>query len=218
MKEITLRTLTSLTLGTLFFWAYMYIAPFYFSLVLAGILLQVVLFEWRMLFDLKKPLFWILMPLYPILPFILLILINQQPAYHPLLLVLFVLVCSHDTGSYLFGSLLGKNKIAPTVSPGKTWEGFWGGYLVALGTLSLLLWIQKIQRPLWQLALLTLLVCALSLAGDLFESWLKRRARIKDTGDILPGHGGFLDRFDGILFAVFFFYLFRDYLSTLLAN
>ena len=49
----------------------------------------------------------------------------------------------------------------------------------------------------------------LSATGDLFESWLKRRARIKDTGDILPGHGGFLDRFDGILFAVFFFYFFR---------
>ncbi len=215
MKEITLRTLTSLTLGTLFFVSYLYIPPFYFSLVLIGILLQIIIFEWRTLFELNKPLFWLLMPFYPILPFILLILINQQPQYHPLLLLLFILVCSHDTGSYLSGKLFGKTKIAPTISPGKTWEGFWGGYLIAYAALSLLLWLENSNPPLWQSALFTLVICSLSLAGDLFESWLKRRAGVKDTGDILPGHGGFLDRFDGILFAVFFFYLFRDYISTI---
>ncbi|GMU19837.1 MAG: hypothetical protein AMXMBFR12_10280 [Candidatus Babeliales bacterium] len=61
----------------------------------------------------------------------------------------------------------------------------------------------------------TLLVCILSLIGDLFESWLKRRAGIKDSGTMLPGHGGFLDRFDGILFTVIFFYIFKDYLVKL---
>ncbi|CAN5157846.1 hypothetical protein BH09DEP1_BH09DEP1_0040 [soil metagenome] len=55
----------------------------------------------------------------------------------------------------------------------------------------------------------------LSLVGDLFESWLKRRAGIKDSGTMLPGHGGFLDRFDGILFTVIFFYIFKDYLVKL---
>jgi phosphatidate cytidylyltransferase len=98
------------------------------------------------------------------------------------------------------------------VSPGKTWEGFLGGYLFALCGLRLWLWEYNDQKPLWFLAIFTLLICITSLLGDLFESWLKRRANIKDSGNILPGHGGFLDRFDGILFTVFFFFLFRSWL------
>ncbi len=213
MKELFVRTITGLFLGSLLLLSLIYAPPFYFSLILLGILLQVIIFEWGMLFNQKKPTFWLLMPLYPILPFTLLILMNEQPLYHPLLLVLFVIVACHDTGSYIFGSLIGKNKIAPAISPGKTWEGFFGGYLTALAGFGVLLWAQNNALSLWFAAFFTLLVCVLSLAGDLFESWLKRRANIKDTGDILPGHGGFLDRFDGILFAVFFFYFMRDYLS-----
>jgi phosphatidate cytidylyltransferase len=215
MKDLRIRAITGLALGLLFFLAFLYLPPFYFSLVLIGILLQVMLFEWGTLFSSRKLLFWLLMPFYPVLPFALLILLNQHPLYHSLLLLLFVIVSSHDTGSYLAGSLFGKRKIAPSISPGKTWEGFLGGYLIALVAVYGVLWACSSLQPLSFMAPFALFVCLLSLMGDLFESWLKRRAGVKDAGDILPGHGGFLDRFDGILFAVFFFYLARTYLITI---
>jgi phosphatidate cytidylyltransferase len=156
------------------------------------------------------------MPLYPILPFILLIVMNHMPLYRHLLLPLFVIVSSLDTGSYIVGSAFGRHKIYPLISPSKTWEGFFGGYLIACISFSFLLWEQgRFTQPMWVVFLFTLAVSLLSLCGDLFESFLKRRARIKDSGSILPGHGGFLDRFDGILFAAVFFFLFRSYLARL---
>ena len=113
------------------------------------------------------------------------------------------------------GNIVGKHKIAPIISPGKTWEGALGGYIFACLGLSAVLYELKGKREVASILIFTLTVCALSLAGDLFESFLKRRARIKDTGGILPGHGGFLDRFDGIIFAVMFFYYFREYIQEL---
>ncbi len=101
------------------------------------------------------------------------------------------------------------------IIPFKTCEGVVGGYIFANISLTLLFWEQGISNPWWLVMLFSFIVCSLSLVGDLFESWLKRRARIKDSGTLLPGHGGFLDRFDGILFAVFFFYFLRDYLLNL---
>lgn len=210
MKKVILRTITGLVLGLLFWVSFIYLPNIYFSFILGAILLQIIIFEWRNFFDKKHPIFWTLMPLYPILPFALLIAMNHHHFYHELLFVLFVLVASHDTGSYIVGSLFGKHKIAPSVSPGKTWEGFFGGVLFASIGLTMLLWERGTLQPWWLIIGFTLIICTLALLGDLFESWLKRRAQIKDSGKILPGHGGFLDRFDGILFAVFFFYIFKD--------
>lgn len=211
MKNIIKRTLTSLFLGTAFWVLFLYLPPFYFSFILAALLVQIIIFEWTRLFKKTNPIFWLLMPLYPILPFSILIWMNNNPTYHPLLFPLFILVASHDTGSYIVGSLIGKTKICP-VSPGKTWEGFFGGYVFACIGLYLLLWEQKNIQPWWFIIGFSFIVCALALIGDFFESWLKRRAGVKDSGSVLPGHGGFLDRFDGILFAVFFFYMLKDYL------
>jgi phosphatidate cytidylyltransferase len=213
MKVVIKRVITAAALGILFWTAFIYLPAFVFSGILIAILLQIIFFEWKNLFDLHQLTFWLLMPIYPILPFALLIDMNHSD-YRYLLFVLFVIVFSHDTGSYIFGTLWGKHKIYPAISPGKTWEGFWGGYVTAVLGLRVLLWEQEISKPWWFIFAFTLAVCALSLAGDLFESWLKRRAQVKDSGQILPGHGGFLDRFDGIMFAVFFFYFFKDYLST----
>ena len=141
---------------------------------------------------------------------------NQNPKYHDLLLELFIIVASLDTGSYIVGNLIGKHKICPRISPKKSWEGFLGGYLLATFNLSILvIYEQGILLPWWQIMGFTLIICVLALCGDLFESWLKRRAGIKHSGNMLPGHGGFLDRFDGILFAVFFFYIFKDQLVKL---
>lgn len=207
------RVVTSFILGLGFWLSFIYLPPVYFSLILALILLRIILFEWVQFFNVHHWSFWLILPLYPILPFALLILMNQDPIYRGLLLELFIIVASLDTGSYMVGTLFGKHRIAPAVSQNKTWEGFAGGYLFALIGLSAFVWYeQQTMLPLWFLMGFTLIVCLLALAGDLFESWLKRMAGLKDSGDILPGHGGFLDRFDGIMFATFFFYAFKTYL------
>lgn len=216
MKVVIKRIVTSFVLGFLFWFSFIVLPPCLFSGVLITILLQIILFEWCNFFKTNQLAFWLLTPIYPVLPFILLIVMNHIPLYRPLLLPLFVIVSSLDSGSYIIGNLIGNHKICPQISPGKTWEGFFGGYLIACTSLTFLLWEQKIFRPIEYIMGFVLIVCVLALCGDLFESYLKRRARIKDSGTMLPGHGGFLDRFDGILFVAVFFFICRNYLIVFL--
>jgi phosphatidate cytidylyltransferase len=216
VKTVIKRTLTALVLGSLFWFAMIYLTPFQLSLILLAILALIICFEWKNFFPINKPSFWLIMPFYPILPFALLILLNHDPLYHRLLLVLFIIVSSHDTGSYIIGNLLGRHPILPSISPKKTWEGFWGGMVFAIIGLAFVLWEMGKMKSWLTISLFCLVTCTLSLMGDLFESFLKRRAHIKDSGNLLPGHGGFLDRFDGILFATFFFYLLRAQIAALL--
>ena len=204
------RVITSLVLGFLFWAIFIYLPPVYFSATLIGILCCIILFEWKRFFAITTPLFWLTLPIYPTLPFVLLIKMNNNPTVRPLLFILFILVFSFDTGSYIIGTLFGKRKIAPIISAKKTWEGLLGGYIFAVGGLWMILYEQHIIKSFSFIVLFTATVCTLSFFGDLFESWLKRRAHIKDSGTLLPGHGGFLDRFDGIMFTVFFFYFFRE--------
>lgn len=216
MTEFVQRLITSFILGALFWISFIYLPPIYFSLILLSILILIMIFEWRRFFAIYQFTYWVTLPFYPMLPFMLLIFMNQDPLYHDLLLELFIIVASLDTGSYIVGSLFGAHKICPRISPQKTWEGFIGGYILAVLSLCfLVLYEQGKLLPLWIIMGFTLIICILALCGDLFESWLKRRAGIKHSGTMLPGHGGFLDRFDGILFAVFFFYLFKDQLVQL---
>lgn len=217
MNQFIQRVSTSLVLGSAFWISFIMLPPIAFSAVLCGVLGMIVFFEWRRLFPITGLSYWLILPFYPILPFALLIYMNQHPLYHDLLLELFLIVASFDTGSYIVGNLIGFHKIAPTISAKKTWEGAAGGYLFATIGLSLLIWYEQGKMlPATTIAGLSFIICLLALLGDLFESWLKRRAHIKDASHLLPGHGGFLDRFDGIMFAVFFFYLFKDQLVQLL--
>jgi len=217
MVEFATRLVTALLLGAAFWITFAYLPPIIFSCLLLAILAVILLFEWPRFFSIKRPLFWLIIPLYPVFSFALLIYLNQHPLYRNLLLELFVLVASFDTGSYLFGKLFGKHKMVPAISPGKTWEGFAGGVLCATIALGALEWY-KLGRvlPVSTIFGLSLIVCSISFCGDLFESWLKRRAGIKHSGNTLPGHGGFLDRFDGIMFVAIFFYLLRTTLAQLL--
>lgn len=210
-KHLTKRTVTGLVLGALFWISFLYLPSWFFSIVIIAILVQIITFEWTKLFNPNDFLFWIMLPIYPILPFALIIWMNHS-CYRPLLFILFILVSAHDTGSYLIGTLFGKHYINPLISPGKTWEGFLGGYLFGIAGLWLALYELGDKKPIGFIFMFALIICITALLGDLFESWLKRRVNLKDSGDILPGHGGFLDRFDGIMFTVFFFYLLRDWL------
>jgi phosphatidate cytidylyltransferase len=108
-----------------------------------------------------------------------------------------------DTGAYFTGRLLGGEKLAPDISPSKTWSGALGG--LALGTLAgLLLWLVFVPAsPLWIGLLLALSLSIAGQLGDLTESAVKRRFRIKDSGDIIPGHGGLMDRLDSVTFPAF---------------
>jgi phosphatidate cytidylyltransferase len=137
-------------------------------------------------------------------------LYRHSPVY---LLSVMVLVWIADIGAYFSGKAFGKRKLAPSISPGKSWEGAIGGAIavLAIASLSIVLaagapWLQdtfayKLQARFgWALTLLALLVVvAASVIGDLFESQLKRRAAIKDSSNLLPGHGGVLDRVDALI-------------------
>lgn len=141
--------------------------------------------------------------------FVFLILIaNYNHKFTPLLLLgAFILVWVNDTGAYLVGKNFGKQKLFPSVSPKKTVEGFLGGLLFSCivsyfiakftGTLDSTNWL-----------ILSIIVSVFGTLGDLIESKFKRQANVKDSGVIMPGHGGLLDRLDSIIFATPFIYLF----------
>ncbi len=105
------------------------------------------------------------------------------------------LVWACDIGAYFAGRAIGGPKLMPSVSPNKTWAGFIGGVIAAT---IFGLALTSLKLPL-MLTLATPLLAALAQGGDLYESWLKRRAGVKDSGTILPGHGGVLDRMDGLV-------------------
>lgn len=115
----------------------------------------------------------------------------------PLVVLALLIVWLADIGAYFAGRAFGRRKLAPRVSPGKTWEGALGGMLITVLLISLLLWFMRVFEP--RLVPLLMLVVAVSIVGDLFESTLKRRAGVKDSGRLLPGHGGLLDRIDALL-------------------
>ncbi|MEO0442156.1 MAG: CDP-archaeol synthase [Pseudomonadota bacterium] len=114
-----------------------------------------------------------------------------------LILLMVVTVFVADTGAYFFGRAFGKRKLAATVSPGKSWEGFWGGVLCCLLLSVVVAAIVKFEH--WPAIVTTVVLTGLaSVLGDLVESMVKRHRGIKDSGQLLPGHGGIMDRLDSI--------------------
>lgn len=142
-------------------------------------------------------LFWLAIPLST---FLSLGWLRVNGAYHPLLpLSVLSLLWINDTFAYVSGSLTGRHQLTPKLSPGKTWEGFAGGIIFTLLAGWVSYKISDAYFPgIW--LLLALIVSSMGLWGDLFESRLKRRKAVKDSGNLLPGHGGILDRFDSLLF------------------
>lgn len=123
-----------------------------------------------------------------------------------LIIGIFVLIWVNDSFAYLVGSALGRTKLFPSVSPKKTWEGTIGGFVFSLGAAWIMAKYEFILNPTQWLILAAVIVLMGSL-GDLIESKLKRAAGVKDSGAILPGHGGMLDRLDSLIFAAPFAYL-----------
>lgn len=122
---------------------------------------------------------------------------------------MFVIIWGNDTLAYLVGSMIGKHKMFPNISPKKSWEGFIGGLLGALAVGVLLFYIYE-GSSLVNWLIYSVMISFFATFGDLFESIIKRKFDVKDSGTIIPGHGGMLDRFDSFLFAApaaYIFYL-----------
>lgn len=134
---------------------------------------------------------------YAVLPALALLWVRERDAHGlQLLLWIFLVTWSTDIGAYFVGRAVGRRKLAPSISPGKTVEGLVGG--MAAATLVGGAWV--IAMGLGQLLFVLAPIFALAAqGGDLFESWMKRRAGVKDSGTWLPGHGGVLDRLDGLV-------------------
>ena len=123
-------------------------------------------------------------------------------------------VWASDSAAYLVGRLVGRHRLAPTISPGKTWEGFVAGTAAAVFVAFVALYKQGLADS-WRSILLGFVIALTAAAGDLFESALKRDMGVKDSGSVLAGHGGMLDRIDALLFAgVASYYLFRAFGAT----
>ena len=129
---------------------------------------------------------------------------DGQVAFNTLLpLSVFVFLWLNDTGAYCVGSLLGRHKLFPRISPAKSWEGSIGGAIVVLAAAYAIgYYIDGLMLTPWQWLGLGLVVAVFGTWGDLVESLFKRTLGIKDSGSILPGHGGMLDRFDSSLLAI----------------
>lgn len=150
--------------------------------------------------------------IYVLLPFLLLISMHtglelQRVDGIPLALGMFLLIWTNDTIAYLSGRLFGKTKLIERISPNKTWEGTIGGIVMTL-VVGVTLGYFNFDFAFWIPAALIVAPCAI--IGDLFESTIKRNLGIKDSGNLLPGHGGILDRFDATLMAVPFFFLWNS--------
>jgi phosphatidate cytidylyltransferase len=135
---------------------------------------------------------------------------DNSPIYRfEIIYAILFLIWANDVGAYFAGKYLGKHKLFERISPKKTWEGSVGGLLTAiLFTYLLYSYIGIFSIPVW-IGLCIVTVIAGSL-GDLVESMIKRTLNVKDSGTLLPGHGGFLDRFDALIFAIPFIYLYLN--------
>lgn len=173
--------------------------------ILFGIILLLCLFE---MWKLRKGKTKVLAFAYVAIPLLLIQLFGmtdsdyrENPFDPTLILIMFILTWTFDTFAYLFGITFGKHKIIPSISPKKSWEGFVGGFVFTLIAAF-------ISHQIFnQLALRTLITISIVLPftatiGDFIESYYKREAGVKDSGDFIPGHGGMLDRMDAFLITI----------------
>ncbi|HLV14102.1 MAG TPA: phosphatidate cytidylyltransferase [Xanthomarina sp.] len=141
--------------------------------------------------------------------FVFLVLIaNYHHTFNPLVILgAFILVWTNDTCAYLVGKNFGKQKLFPSISPKKTVEGFLGGlFFACVASYFIATFTDTLNFNHW--LILSIIISVFGTLGDLIESKFKRQAGVKDSGVIMPGHGGLLDRFDSIIFAAPFIYLF----------
>ncbi len=152
--------------------------------------------------------------LYTSIPLASLISISSSPSFRIILLGTLFLIWVSDIGAYAVGKSIGKNKLMPSVSPGKSWEGFIGaGVISLLSSYLFYRYLGYFSLPQW--SVIAIIVWLFGSTGDLVESKMKRYIGVKDSGTILPGHGGFLDRFDGFYFCIPFVLLYINLIDKI---
>lgn len=203
------RVVTALLLGGLSLWILISESPYIGFFI--SFLAFLILIEWGMVvFKSDKPhntrISWLVIgSLYLILG---IVGFYQLYEYSALLgISLLLLIWSTDIGAYFAGKIIGGPKLAPSVSPNKTWSGAIGGTLSA-STTALLISAYLYEGFNWSMVAFLILCSVLGQIGDLLESRIKRHFKIKDSGVILPGHGGLIDRLDSLLFVGVFLFIF----------
>lgn len=195
MNELAVRSLTgaamiALALGAAFLGGNM------FALAVAAVA-TLMFFEWTRMARGWGPLWYVSGFIYALLPALALLWIRERDDLGLFLLLwVFIVTWSTDIGAYFAGRSLGRTKLAPSISPNKTVEGLLGGIVAASLFGGAWAWATGLGHALFVFAPLMAIAAQ---GGDLFESWMKRRAGLKDSGDWLPGHGGILDRLDGLV-------------------
>jgi phosphatidate cytidylyltransferase len=150
----------------------------------------------------------VLGPIYICLPLSMLILIDMRPDGNIWIFFLLIVIFTNDTGAFYSGRLFGRHKLYESVSPNKTWEGAIGGLISSFIAAAIFLYFSRIHGLMLDIFILVLLLSVMAQIGDLVESMLKRIYGIKDSGRILPGHGGMLDRIDALLFSIPVLYIY----------
>jgi len=207
LSEFIKRLFTSIILLGCFGGAYLHSTAL-FCVFLGIVLALILMFEWPHLAPPTQPLFWFLTAFYPIMPmaalFWLTITFRHTDFWLPL--YPFFVAWTSDTCGYMTGKLFGRHKMYPSLSPGKSWEGFAGSVLGVIAIHFIMIPNMQMFHKLlastapWSVLALAIIMTTVSVTGGFFLSFLKRRQNLKDAGTVLPGHGGFLDRFDGVFF------------------
>lgn len=135
-------------------------------------------------------------------PCVVLVWLREQPDGKDWTTMLFAIAWCADIAAYAIGNVLKGPKLWPRFSPNKTWSGFMGGLIAGIMGAVVVQSLSGLNMPLWAAVCVGLVVGLATMAGDLWESALKRRFGVKDAGSLIPGHGGILDRVDGLMFAV----------------
>lgn len=193
----TIANMVSHLLGPIFNWAYFHQLPLVLTFLVCAMVVTVGRRSPSELFTAHARLMWGTVYLFLLYPYVALVGVYTGDW----LLFLFGLLWLGDTTAMFVGKAFGKHKLAPTVSPNKTVEGFVGGIVGAIIVAIILGFWRLNMIPMWQLVLIAILCSVFGQLGDLVESMWKRSLNLKDSSSIIPGHGGVLDRFDSLLFA-----------------
>ncbi|MFA5307165.1 MAG: phosphatidate cytidylyltransferase [Candidatus Babeliales bacterium] len=210
IHELIQRTITGIFLLICFFGSYVHSEALYISL-LGTILALILVFEWHKLVAHQGIFHRLISFAYPVMPITILIWFAHtyysSDYYLPLYPV--IIAWASDTGGYLVGKLIGFHKMCPTISPGKSWEGLIGSFAAVFITH---IWLMPRIKHITQLGLenniivlntLALVMTLVAFCGGFLLSYLKRKNNLKDAGNLLPGHGGLLDRFDSVFFVAY---------------